>query len=180
MVLDITVQQNLWAWTRFSDTLREHDSDLDDRAVHNIFATLNTWQRTRDILIAGKILAERDYAEKSPKPYTEQELKDLFAAMKDQEKLQPEKVHAARAAGPWRKFRLKRKSEKKSAKDRFCTRSRKNTSQLESSDQLSVRVIHAPKEHSRLWQPAKQVPSAKLLPAASSESLPSGRELGYP
>jgi len=46
---------------------------------HNIFATLNTWLRTRDILIAGKILAELDYAEKSPKPYTKQELKDLFA-----------------------------------------------------------------------------------------------------
>jgi hypothetical protein len=63
--------------------LREHGSDLDDRTVHNIFETLNTFLRTRDILIAGKILAELDYAEKPPKPYTKQELKDMFAAMGD-------------------------------------------------------------------------------------------------
>ena len=44
--------------------LRDHESDLDDRTVHNIFETLNTFLRTRDILIAGKILAELDYAEK--------------------------------------------------------------------------------------------------------------------
>lgn len=41
----------------------------------------------RDILIAGKILAELDYAEKPPKPYTKQELKAMFAAMDDEEKL---------------------------------------------------------------------------------------------
>jgi integrase len=93
--LDFTAQQNL----RFLDQidrnhllryvkfLREHDSDLDDRTVHNIFETLNTFLRTRDILIAGKILAELDYAEKPPKPYTKQELKDMFAAMDDEEKL---------------------------------------------------------------------------------------------
>jgi hypothetical protein len=56
-------------------------------ALHNIFETLNTFLRTRDILIAGKILAELDYAEKPPKPYTKQELKDMFAAMNDEEKL---------------------------------------------------------------------------------------------
>jgi integrase len=67
--------------------LREHDSDLDDRTVHNIFETLNTFLRTRDILIAGKILAELDYAEKPPKPYSKQELKDMFTAIDDEEKL---------------------------------------------------------------------------------------------
>jgi hypothetical protein len=67
--------------------LRDHDNGLDDRTVHNIFETLNTFLRTRDILIAGKILAELDYAEKPPKPYTKQELKDMFAAMDDEEKL---------------------------------------------------------------------------------------------
>jgi hypothetical protein len=67
--------------------LREHESDLDDRTVHNIFETLNTFLRTRDILIADKILAELDYAEKLPKPYTKQELKDMFAAMNDEERL---------------------------------------------------------------------------------------------
>lgn len=56
---------------RYVKFLREHDSDLDDRTVHNIFETLNTFLRTRDILIACKILAELDYAEKPPKPYSE-------------------------------------------------------------------------------------------------------------
>jgi hypothetical protein len=32
----------------------------DDSTVHNIFETMNTFLRTRDILIAGKILAETD------------------------------------------------------------------------------------------------------------------------
>ena len=82
--LDFTAQQNLRfldqidrnQLLRYVKFLREHDSDLDDRTVHNIFETLNTFLRTRDILIAGKILAELDYAEKPPKPYTKQELKD--------------------------------------------------------------------------------------------------------
>jgi len=34
-----------------------------------------------------KILAELDYAEKPPKPYTKQELKEMFAAIDDEEKL---------------------------------------------------------------------------------------------
>jgi len=41
---------------RYVKVLREHDSDLDDRTVHNIFETLNTFLRARDVLIAGKIL----------------------------------------------------------------------------------------------------------------------------
>ena len=89
--LDFTAQQNLRfvdqidrnQLLRYVKFLREHDSDLDDRTVHNIFETLNTFLWTRDILIAGKILAELDYAEKPPKPYTKQELKALFAAMDD-------------------------------------------------------------------------------------------------
>ena len=51
MVLDFTVQQNLWCLDqidrnqllRYVKFLREHDSDLHDPTVHNIFATLNTW-----------------------------------------------------------------------------------------------------------------------------------------
>ena len=120
--------------------MREHDSDFDDRTVHNIFETLNTFLRTRDTLIAGKILGELDYADKPPKPYTKQELKDMFAA--DEEKLlyglflnsgvrdaemqntefvdfnlETCTLHVQPKA--WRKFRLKGKSKKKSAKDRF-------------------------------------------------------------
>jgi integrase len=127
---------------RYVKFLREHDSDLDDRTVHNIFETLNTFLRTRDILIAGKILGELDYAEKPPKPYTKQELKDMFAAMDDEEKLlyglflnsgvrdaemqnteyadfNWEKCTLHVQPKAWRKFRLKGKSKKKSSKDRF-------------------------------------------------------------
>jgi integrase len=127
---------------RYVKFLREHDSDLDDRAVHNIFETLNTFLRTRDILIAGQILTELDYAEKQPKPYTKQELKDMFAVMNDEQKLlyglflnsgvrdaemqnteyadfNWEKCTLHVQAKPWRHFRLKGKSKKKSAKDRF-------------------------------------------------------------
>jgi integrase len=110
--------------------------------VHNIFETLNTFLRTRDILIAGKILAELDYAEKPPKPYTKQELKDMFATMDDEEKLlyglflnsrvrdaemqnteyadfNWEKCTLHVQPKTWRKFRLKGKSKKRSAKDRL-------------------------------------------------------------
>jgi integrase len=148
--LDFTAQQNLRfldqidrnQLLRYVKFLREHESDLDDRTVHNIFETLNTFLRTRDILIAGKILAELDYAEKPPKPYTKQELKDMFAAMDDEEKLlyglflnsgvrdaemqnteyadfNWEKCTLHVQPKAWRKFRLKGKSKKKSAKDRF-------------------------------------------------------------
>jgi integrase len=93
--LDFTAQQNLrfldqidrTQLLRYLKFLRDHESDLDDRTVHNIFETLNTWLRTRDIFIAGKILAELDYVEKPPKPYTKQELKNMFAAMNEEEKL---------------------------------------------------------------------------------------------
>ena len=127
---------------RYVKFLRDHESDLDDRTVHNIFETLNSFLRTRDILIAGKILAELDYAEKPPKPYTKQELKDTLAAMDDEEKLlyglflnsgvrDAEMQNTEYADFNWekctlhvqpkarRKFRLKGKSKKKSAKDRF-------------------------------------------------------------
>src|SRR5258707_3353399 len=60
--LDFTAEQNLRfldqidrnQLLRYVKFLREHESDLDDRTVHNIFETLNTWLRTGDILIAGK------------------------------------------------------------------------------------------------------------------------------
>jgi integrase len=137
--LDQVDRKQLLLYVKF---LREHESDLDDRTVHNIFETLNTWLRTRDILIAGKILAELGYAEKPPKPYVKQELKEMFAAMDDEEKLlyvlflnsgdrdaemqnteyadfNWEKCTLHVQPKPWRKFRLKGKSKKKSAKDRF-------------------------------------------------------------
>jgi integrase len=127
---------------RYVKFLRDHESDLDDRTVHNVFETLNTFLRTREIFTAGKILAELDYAEKPPKPYTKQELKAMFAAMDEEEKLlyglflnsgvrdaemqnteyadfNWEKCTLHVQPKAWRKFRLKGKSKKKSAKDRF-------------------------------------------------------------
>ena len=93
--LDYTAQNNLRyldeidrkQLLRYVKFLRDHESDLDDRTVHNVFETLNTFLRTRDIFTAGKILAELDYAEKPPKPYTKHELKAMFAAMDEEEKL---------------------------------------------------------------------------------------------
>jgi hypothetical protein len=41
---------------RYVKFLRKHDSDLDDRTVHNVFETLNTFLQTRDIFTAGKSL----------------------------------------------------------------------------------------------------------------------------
>jgi len=55
------------------------------RTVHNVFEALNTWFRSWDIVMAGKILAQLDCAEKPPKPYTRQELKILFAVTDDEE-----------------------------------------------------------------------------------------------
>jgi hypothetical protein len=149
-LLDLTAQQNLRfvdqidrnQLLRYVKFLRDHESDLDDRTVHNVFETLNTFLRTRDLFIAGKILAELDYAEKPPKPYTKQELKDMFAAMDDERKLlyglflnsgvrdaemqntehadfNCEKCTLLVQPKPWRKFRLKGKSKKKSAKNRL-------------------------------------------------------------
>jgi integrase len=148
--LDFTAQQNLHyldqidrkQLLRYVKFLREHGSDLDDRTVHNVFETLNTFLRTRDIFTAGKILAELDYAEKPPKPYTRQELRDMFAVMDEEEKLlyglflnsgvrdaemqnteyadfNWEKCTLHVQPKPWRHFRLKGKKKKKSAKDRF-------------------------------------------------------------
>ena len=137
--LDQIDRKQLLRYVRF---LREHESDLDDRTVHNVFETLNTFLRTRDFFIAGKILAELDYVEKPPKPYPKPELKALFAAMDDEEKLlygsflnsgvrdaemqnteyadfNWEKCTLHVQPKPWRHFRLKGKKKKKSAKDRF-------------------------------------------------------------
>jgi integrase len=148
--LDFTALQNLrfldqidrTQLLRYVKFLRDHDSDLDDRTVHNIFETLNTWLRARDIFIAGKILAELDYVEKPPKPYTKDELDALFSAMDEEEKLlyslflnsgvRDAEMQNTEYADfnwvkhtlhiqpkTWRNFRLKGKKKKKSAKDRF-------------------------------------------------------------
>jgi hypothetical protein len=93
--LDFTAQNNLRyvdqvdrkQLLRYVKFLRDHENDLEDRTVHNVFETLNTFLRTRDIFIAGKILAELDYAEKPPKPYTKQELKAMFAAMDEEREI---------------------------------------------------------------------------------------------
>jgi len=72
--LDFTAQQNLRyldqidrkQLLRYMKFLRDHESDLDDRTVHNVFETLNTFLRTRDIFIAknpGRTRLRREAAE---------------------------------------------------------------------------------------------------------------------
>jgi integrase len=148
--LDFTAQRNLTyldqinrsQLLRYVKFLQDHESDLDDRTVHNVFETLNTWLRNQSIFIAGKVLAQLDYVEKPPKPYTTQELKALFGAMDEEERLlyslflnsgvrdaemqnmeyddfNWEKCTLHVQPKPWWNFRLKGKKKKKTAKDRF-------------------------------------------------------------
>jgi hypothetical protein len=65
------------------DTLFEFES----RYVYNIFQTCNTFLRANAILFAGEILGQLDYEEKEVKPYKPHELKALFQAANDEEKL---------------------------------------------------------------------------------------------
>jgi integrase/recombinase XerD len=67
--------------------LQASDEDYSDRYVYNIFQTLNTFLRTNSILIAGPLLAKLSFASKPVKPYTDEELKDLFSASDSEEKL---------------------------------------------------------------------------------------------
>jgi integrase len=122
--------------------LQDHESNLTDRTVYNIFATLNTFLRTQDIFLASKILPELGYAEKPPKPYSKEELDALFGVMTEEQKLsysfflnsgcrdgevqnteytdfnwKKNTVHVQ--AKPERGFRLKGKKKNHSAKDRF-------------------------------------------------------------
>jgi integrase len=179
--LDFTVQNNLRyldqidrkQLLRYVKFLRDLESDLDDRTVHNVFETLNTFLRTRDIFIAGKILAELDYAEKPPKPYTNQELKTMFAVMDDEEKLlyglflnsgvrdaemqnteyadfNWEKFTLHVQPKAWRKFRLKGKSKKKS-------QSRRDPSRLAGARRRQARFLWPRRRHARscATQPAQ-------------------------
>ncbi|MGB7495042.1 MAG: tyrosine-type recombinase/integrase [Candidatus Acidiferrum sp.] len=67
--------------------LQAHDEDYSDRYVYNIFQTLNTFLLANGILIARPLLAKLSFASKPVKPYTDEELKELFSAGNDEEKL---------------------------------------------------------------------------------------------
>ncbi len=82
--LDQTDRGQLLRYVKF---LQDHEKDLSDRTVYNIFATLNTFFRAQDIYIAGKILSELSYAEKPVKPYATEELDAMFAGMDKEEAL---------------------------------------------------------------------------------------------
>lgn len=137
--LDHTDRGQLLRYVKF---LQDHEKDLMDRTVYNIFATLNTFLRTHDIYIAGKILSELSYAEKPVKPYATEELDAMFAVMDKEEALwcslflnsgcrdaevqnteyadfswEKNTLHVQ--AKPGRNFRLKGKKKNRSAKDRF-------------------------------------------------------------
>jgi len=63
------------------------DTLLSPRYVYNIFQTCNTFLRANTILSAGQILGQLEYEEKEVKPYKPHELKALFQAADDEEKL---------------------------------------------------------------------------------------------
>ena len=67
--------------------LQAHEDDHSDRYVYNIFQTLNTFLRANGILVGGPLLAKLSFNSKPVKPYTDKELKDLFAASNEEEKL---------------------------------------------------------------------------------------------
>jgi hypothetical protein len=135
--LDQTDRGQLLLYVKF---LQDHESDLVDRTVYNIFATLNTFLRTHDIQTASKVLSELSYAEKPVKPYAPEELDAMFTAMDKEEALwcslflnsgcRDGEVQNTEYADfswekntlhvqpkPWRKFRLKGKKKNRSAKD---------------------------------------------------------------
>jgi integrase len=63
------------------------DTLFEPRYVYNIFQTCNTFLRANGIPFAGEILGQLDYEEKEVKPYKQHELKALFQAADDEEKL---------------------------------------------------------------------------------------------
>ena len=112
------------------------------KKVFSVSKILWTVRSSRSLSCSRRYLAELDYAEKPPKPYTKHELKSMFAVMDEEEKLlyslflnsgvrdaemknteyadfNWEKCTLHVQPKAWRKFRLKGKSKKKSAKDRF-------------------------------------------------------------
>jgi integrase len=72
----------------FSDCSKTtRDTLFDPRYVYNIFQTCNTFLRANAFLFAGEILGQLGYEEKEVKPYKPHELKALFQAADDEEKV---------------------------------------------------------------------------------------------
>ena len=65
--------------------LQANNEDYSDRYVYNIFQTLNTFLRANGLVLAAPLLAKLSFASKPVKPYTDEELKDLFSAGADDE-----------------------------------------------------------------------------------------------
>src|SRR5215469_8827320 len=82
--LDQVDRKQLLRYVKF---LRDHESDLDDRTVHNVFETLNTFLRTRTFSSLAKSLRNSTMLKSRPSHITKQELKAMFAAMDEEEKL---------------------------------------------------------------------------------------------
>jgi integrase len=82
--IDETDERYLKDYIKF---LQANTEDYSDRYVYNIFQTLNTFLRANGILIAGPLLAKLSFASKPVKPHTDEELKKLFSASDNEEKL---------------------------------------------------------------------------------------------
>jgi len=78
---------------RFRKYLREHPDELGDRTCFNIMATVNTFLRTHEVTVGGKILAEMSFPPKpilhiqmrnsrdsSPRVITERDLSSSFSS----------------------------------------------------------------------------------------------------
>jgi len=84
----LTVGDDLLPYVSFLRQRKNtRDTLFEPRYVYNIFQTCNTFLRANGILFAGEILGQLDYEEKEVKPYKPHELKALFQAADDEEKL---------------------------------------------------------------------------------------------
>jgi integrase len=66
---------------------KRYNTPKGKRTVYNVFQGLNTFLRANQIFIAGKLLGKLDYDEKIVDAYTPVELKALFKAADDDERL---------------------------------------------------------------------------------------------
>lgn len=83
--LDQITESDLQQFIRF--LRKKYNSDRGARTVYNVFQGINTFLRTHKILIAGELLGKLDYDEKVVEAYTPAELKALFKAACDEDRL---------------------------------------------------------------------------------------------
>lgn len=83
--LDQITEQDLQQFIRF--LRKKYNSEKGARTVYNCFQGINTFLRAYKIMIAGTLLGKLDYDEKVVEPYTQEELKALYAICDSEELL---------------------------------------------------------------------------------------------